>query len=1064
MEIASLIATIGADTTGLTAELGRAEVTLRQFASTAARQAGLAGGAFATGADQAAAATGRVSAAAALAGRDLQRIGAAGQALQGLGQTLTVGVTAPVLAMGAAAAKAAIDFESAFAGVKKTLNTNGLDATQTQAEYARLSDGIRQLAQEIPAAATEIAGVAEAAGQLGIQRANVLGFTKVMIDLGNSTNLAANEAATSLARLANITGLPQTQFENLGSAIVALGNNFATTEAEITAMSLRIAGAGKQVGLTEAQVLGFSTALSSVGIEAEAGGTAFSTTLKKIQGAVETGGKSLTGFANVAGVSAEAFRKSFQQDAAGATIKFIEGLGRIKSEGGSTLQTLESLELADIRVSDALLRLSGAGDLARRSVALGSAAFVENTALAKEAGQRYETTASQIQLAKNRLNDLGITLGNSLLPLTRGLASAVGSISDRFKTLSPETIRTAGALAVTAAAVGPVLLAIGSLGAAIPTLVAGLGTVGAAVGLAAGPLALLVIGVGAAAVAIVTHWDEIKETFEQPVFQELARTVQESAGIIGDAFAALGGSANFGELFSATGIVGDTVKQLGTEITAVLDIINGLVRTTDSLLNLEWARAWDGAKQSVLGLAGPLANIFGYDYAALRASLNVLGDGAFQGPSLVLTPENPFTDLNAGLAGYLGLAKDGSVVSETLATSLGKVSAGGKQAAALTDAMQKALADLQAALRLNANLSTALGTEYDYLQGRQEALENGIRSLVKAGFSPLSRTVQNAVQEVKALKAAYTDLGTISLKLPVGVSAPKVEDVQGAFVTGLEVPPLETAAYDRSVAYVESAAGRLFSTLSDARLQSLPAIPGFITTEFEESVVQTEVSALRLVDTIKNLDLPPLPVLPPFDISSFADGVQQLTDQQAIAFERVKAFNTNIEELFGSFGQLATDSILTFADSIGQAAGAILVNGASIGDGLGIVFGGILSALSSFMSSFGAQLVAIGIGKLSLDTLFKGPAGGPLAIAAGVGLIALSGIASALARNSSKSLSSIGSGGGGGSLPSSSVRPNPTTTPAPLKIEITMNPVELGFKNGSISSYLALESYRKKRS
>src|SRR5690606_25734010 len=156
-----------------------------------------------------------------------------------------------------------------FAGVRKTVDA-------TEAEFAELEKGIRDMAKEIPAAATEIAAVAEAAGQLGIQKNAILGFTRTMVDLGVATNMTSDQAATALARLANITQMSQQEFDRLGSAIVALGNNLATTESEIVEMGLRIAGAGAQIGLTEAQILGFAAALSSVGIEAEAGGTAIS--------------------------------------------------------------------------------------------------------------------------------------------------------------------------------------------------------------------------------------------------------------------------------------------------------------------------------------------------------------------------------------------------------------------------------------------------------------------------------------------------------------------------------------------------------------------------------------------------------------------------------------------------------------------------------------------------------------------------------------------------------------------------------------------------------------------
>lgn len=187
-----------------------------------------------------------------------------GQDMTQLGKTLTTRVTLPIAGLAGVAAKSAIDFESAFAGVRKTVDAS-------EADMRKLESGIRDMAKEMPTAATEIAGVAEAAGQLGIKTPSILGFTKTMVMLGDSTNMSAEEAATSLARLANITGMSQDDFDKLGSTIVALGNNMATTESEITNMGLRLAGAGKQVGLTEPQIMSFAAALSSVGIEAEAG-------------------------------------------------------------------------------------------------------------------------------------------------------------------------------------------------------------------------------------------------------------------------------------------------------------------------------------------------------------------------------------------------------------------------------------------------------------------------------------------------------------------------------------------------------------------------------------------------------------------------------------------------------------------------------------------------------------------------------------------------------------------------------------------------------------------------
>lgn len=332
----------------------------------------------------------------------------------GIAKTGLKGVTVAVSAVSASLAGAAgyaiktgIDFESAFAGVKKTVNASDEELSQFRQE-------IRDMAKEIPQSASSITEVAEAAGQLGIKNENLMSFTRVMSDLGVATNMSATEAATSLARLANITQMPQENFGRLGSTIVALGNNLATTESEITEMGLRLAGAGKQVGMSEAKILGLSAAISSVGIEADAGGSAVSTVMTKMQLAVENGGDSLQQFADVAGMSAEQFQQAFKEDASQALVAFITGLGTMDARGKSAIATLSDMEITEIRQRDALPRLSGAGDLLSESLGIATQAWDENNALTKEAGQRYETLESRLQILKNNVSDLGISFYDSM--------------------------------------------------------------------------------------------------------------------------------------------------------------------------------------------------------------------------------------------------------------------------------------------------------------------------------------------------------------------------------------------------------------------------------------------------------------------------------------------------------------------------------------------------------------------------------------------------------------------------------------------------------------------------
>ncbi|MBD5642777.1 phage tail tape measure protein [Clostridium botulinum] len=355
--------------------------------------------------------------------------GIANKGLKGIG-TAIAGVGVAMGSMGGFALKTGVDFESAFTGVKKTV-----DATDEQ--FAQLEKAIRNMAKSMPESASEIAGVAEAAGQLGIKTENIEGFTKSMVMLGDSTNMSSEEAATALARLANITQMPQTQFDRLGSVIVELGNNLAATESEITAMGLRLAGAGHQVGMSEAQIMSFAGALSSVGIEAEAGGSAFSKVMVDMQLAVEKGGEGLNKFAKVAGMSSSEFQKAFKEDASSAIIAFIQGLGKCQESGQSAIAVLDDMGIKEVRMRDALLRAAGAGDVFTDALKLGTKAWDENIALTKEAETRYATTESKMKMIKNSIVDLGITMFEKFKePFRKSLDSVMGSLDKLSNSLT----------------------------------------------------------------------------------------------------------------------------------------------------------------------------------------------------------------------------------------------------------------------------------------------------------------------------------------------------------------------------------------------------------------------------------------------------------------------------------------------------------------------------------------------------------------------------------------------------------------------------------------------------
>lgn len=435
----------------------------------------------------------------------------AGQKLNKFGSDMSRYVTAPLLALGGVATKSAIDFESAMTGVRKTTDL-------TEPEFAAMTQAIRDMAKETPISAKNLAALTESAGQLGIKKENLLDFTRVMSDLGVATNIVGQEGASNFARFANITGMSQKDFDRLGSSIVELGNNSATTESEILDMAMRLAGAATQANMSEADILGVSAALSSLGLESQAGGSAFSRVINEIQLAVDTGSDDLNGFADVAGMSAGQFANAWRDDAAGALSLFIMGLGNTERQGKSTNQMLDDLGITELRLGDALRRTSGANELFTDSIHMSNDAWETNNALTKESDLFKGTAASQLEISKNKMNDVAITLGNQLIPHVTSLAEWVSELVSGFNKLSPEMQESLIKFAGIAALVGPlaklfggVTTAVGGLSTGIGKLVTGLGGGGGLLGTLAGPLGVIALA-GLAGLAIHATGEYAKST------------------------------------------------------------------------------------------------------------------------------------------------------------------------------------------------------------------------------------------------------------------------------------------------------------------------------------------------------------------------------------------------------------------------------------------------------------------------------------------------------------------------------------------------------------------------
>lgn len=424
--------------------------------------------------------------------------------------------------------QASMDFESAITGVAKTTDL-------TDEELADMSDAIKAMSTEIPASTTEIAAVAEAAGQLGIQKDALLDFTRVMTMLGTATNMTAEDAATALARFANITGMSADNYDRLGAVIVDLGNNFATTESEITQMGTRLASGGKLAGLTEPQIMALAAAMSSVGIEAEAGGTAMTQTLNAIEKAVATGEDSLQSFADVSGMSADSFAEMWNTDALGALTAFIRGLGNLDEQGESAVLVLEDLGLTGIRQSNMLKSLALAADQMDSAVQTANTAWDENIALTNEANKRYATTQSKLDMMQNAYNNLKVAVGDAFTPALRDAYDAGTDVLNVLGEFVQENPALVKGVATFTGVVGGATVALTAY-AAISKVIKAL-DMATMFGGAVGPIMLGVTAVAALTAGIVALSDASKDD-AVPSVRELTEAARELDSAMSDARAA----------------------------------------------------------------------------------------------------------------------------------------------------------------------------------------------------------------------------------------------------------------------------------------------------------------------------------------------------------------------------------------------------------------------------------------------------------------------------------------------------------------------------------------------
>lgn len=333
----------------------------------------------------------------------------------------------PIAAALTKVTKSAIDYEDKMADVKKVI-------TATDEEFKELSNSLLEMSKITPVSAAGLAEIAAAGAQLGVEVVNLKEFVTITADMATAFDMTAENAGNAVASLSNIFGISINDTEKLGDAINHLSNNSAANARQIVDVLVRIGGTGKAIGLTQQEVAALGSTLISFGKSPEIAGTALDAFLVRLQtlnSLGPTGQESL----NKIGVSAVQMSQMINENASEAIVHFLEQVNTLNNteKAGALTNIFGRGPQADI-----LLMASNIESLKKQLDLVGDSSKYLGS-MQKEAKARADTTANQLELLKNNVNVLSISLGNQLLPVLNstvsglnGVVDAVGAITGQF--------------------------------------------------------------------------------------------------------------------------------------------------------------------------------------------------------------------------------------------------------------------------------------------------------------------------------------------------------------------------------------------------------------------------------------------------------------------------------------------------------------------------------------------------------------------------------------------------------------------------------------------------------
>ena len=676
-----------------------------------------------------------------------------GKKMQSTGKDI-IGALTPISGVAIASVKSFADYDSAIAQLSRTSGLTGKDLEAMKATIAAMSD-------QLGLSETDVASIASSVAAYGVSGVKDLSeVTKVASQMQVAfEGVSAEDAAASIAKFGNVTGLSMDKANNLGSCIAGLENNSAALATEIMEVNNRIGGMSSSVGMSAADISAWSTTMISGGMSAELAGSNFTKFQGVLSSACSQGGEAVQGFADVAGMSADAFIQLYSTDATGATEAFLQGLNKIEDGGGSVVATLDELGLSgteQVRMMQVLMAAAdGTGkemsDL-QKYMSIANDEFNNGTALQEEFNTQSDTLKFTMQSLKSELSDTGKAIGAALAPAIQDVAGKftewLGKVQ-QFAQEHPKVVQGITGIVTAAMAFGGVALVVGKFTSAIGGIhegigkaalkigefISNIGGLSGVLGLLTNPITLVIAGIAAFAAAFVYCWNNV-EGFKEKVteaFNTVCSIVSGVVSTVWDVIQTVWGAIKpfVVDVFSGIATI------IGEVFTIILDIVVPVVEGIWNTIQAVWGAIKPYVEAIFGGIADYLGGIWDVIYSVIKGALDIIkavmeGDwGAIK--DIVINMVEGIKD---------GVQRTWDGIKQVISTVLDAIKSG------ISSAWEGIKSAISSALDA---IKSVVSSIWESIKSKISSVLDGIKSVVSTAWEAVKNKISHVLDGVKSV-------------------------------------------------------------------------------------------------------------------------------------------------------------------------------------------------------------------------------------------------------------------------------------------------------------------------